>query len=154
MAIYNIFDQVEKQRPRGKMDPKIRTRENSPYIDEHLLAKSGDSSSLFSRVAARFFFFILLLADVAWMVYSFVTFVIKGSIHLMLLMKLKPLARSLTRTGLNLRRSLVCLIALFVALFSPALGIMFSYMYFLMYDREGVDEVVPTSLKEQFDEMF
>jgi len=27
-------------------------------------------------------------------------------------------------------------------------------MYFLMYDKTGVDEIVPTSLKDQFRDIF
>jgi hypothetical protein len=64
------------------------------------------------------------------------------------------LKESFGRTFLSFKRSLVCAIALVVALFSPALGIMFSCMYFLMYDKNGVDEIVPSSLKDQFRDIF
>lgn len=149
MAIYNIFDQVEKNE-----DNALFSSRQSPYIDEHILSKKNEGGSFFSRVAARFFFFLLLCADILWMVYSLCSLAVKLVIWCALAFRLNPLKKSVKRTYLSLKRSLVCCIALFVALFSPALGIMFSYMYFLMYDKEGVDEIVPSSLKEQFDEMF
>jgi hypothetical protein len=64
--------------------------------------------------------------------------------------KVTKLLDSFLETWLSFKRSLVCAIALFVAIFAPALGIMFSCMYFLMYDKSGVDEVVPASLRDQF----
>jgi len=54
----------------------------------------------------------------------------------------------------NMKRAAVCLIALLVALFSPALGIMFSCLYFMVYDKLGIDEIIPTSVKDQFKEFF
>jgi hypothetical protein len=64
------------------------------------------------------------------------------------------LKTSLDRSFLNLKRAIVSAIALLIAIFSPALGIMFSCMYFLMYDKNGVDEVVPASLRDQFRLLF
>ena len=54
----------------------------------------------------------------------------------------------------SLRRSLVCGVSLFIALFSPAFGIMIACTYFLMYDKSGIEEVVPSSLQSQFKEFF
>ena len=34
------------------------------------------------------------------------------------------------------------------------ISIKFSCMYFLMYDKNGVDEIVPSSLKDQFRDIF
>ena len=42
----------------------------------------------------------------------------------------------------------------FVAIFSPSLGIMFSCTYFLMYDKAGIDEIVPSALQDQFKGFF
>ena len=53
-----------------------------------------------------------------------------------------------------LRRAAVCGVALTVTLFSPALGIMIACTYFLMYDKTGIQEVVPTSLQQQFEEFL
>jgi len=51
---------------------------------------------------------------------------------------------------LNLKRAGICGVALVIALFSPSLGIMIACTYFLMYDKAGIQEVVPTSLQDQF----
>jgi hypothetical protein len=54
----------------------------------------------------------------------------------------------------SVRRAFVCGLSLIVALFSPAFGIMVACTYFLMYDKAGIEEVVPRSLQEQFKEFF
>ena len=54
----------------------------------------------------------------------------------------------------SLRRSLVCGVSLLIALFSPAFGIMIACTYFLMYDKSGIEEVVPSSLQSQFKEFL
>ena len=38
--------------------------------------------------------------------------------------------------------------SLIVAIVSPALGTMFACTYFLMYDKKGIDEVVPSILQD------
>ena len=53
---------------------------------------------------------------------------------------------------ISLRRSLVCGVSLLITLFSPAFGIMVACTYFLMYDKSGIEEVVPVSLQSQFKE--
>ncbi|MFZ4773118.1 MAG: hypothetical protein ACOYK9_03920 [Chlamydiia bacterium] len=144
MAIYNIFDY-------GTLNGQ---KEEQLFIPEAPQAVAEDQGSLFSALAARLFFFILLLADIAWGIYSFVALVVKLVLCGLTFNKLEPLNASLSRTYLSFKRSLVCAIALMVALFSPALGIMFSCMYFLMYDKSGVEEIVPTSLRDQFRDIF
>jgi hypothetical protein len=54
----------------------------------------------------------------------------------------------------SIKRSFVCALALLVALFSPAFGIMIACTYFLMYDKAGMEEVVPSSIQSQFKDMF
>jgi hypothetical protein len=58
------------------------------------------------------------------------------------------------KAWVSLRRSLVCGVSLFIALFNPAFGIMIACTYFLMYDKSGIEEVVPSSLQSQFKEFF
>ncbi|MBI3236532.1 MAG: hypothetical protein HYZ48_02320 [Chlamydiales bacterium] len=58
------------------------------------------------------------------------------------------------RMWLTVKRSLVCGLSLFITLFSPAFGIMIACTYFLMYDKTGIEEVVPASLQSQFKEFF
>lgn len=152
MAIYNIFDYVEEEEEEtppekpwhnAKIDPEQFTQEKAPAKER-----------FFSAFAARFFFFLLLIADVLWGIYCSVMCLCKLCINCLTLFRVRSLRQRLHTSWINLRRSIVCGIALMVALFSPALGIMFSCMYFLMYDRSGVEEVVPTSLQEQFQQIF
>ena len=60
----------------------------------------------------------------------------------------------LSKSWISLKRSFICGIALVLALLSPALGIMIACTYFLMYDKSGVEEVVPSALREQFKDLF
>jgi hypothetical protein len=46
------------------------------------------------------------------------------------------------------------MLALLIALLSTGFGIMIACTYFVMYDKEGIDEVVPSSLREHFKEFF
>ncbi len=158
MAIYNIFDYSEKE-----MEEKLLGEGSGLKIDpsafisnqiEGDFPKESEKSNIFSALAARFFFFLLLLADIVWGAYSLVAVIVKAVLHLISFTQIAPLKKSLDRSFLSLKRSIVCAIALMIAIFSPALGIMFSCMYFLMYDKTGVEEVVPSSLRDQFRLLF
>lgn len=158
MAIYNIFDYSEKE-----IEEKIGSSSAGPKIDpsafqtNHIdagFSKDSEKSNIFSALAARFFFFLLLIADLLWLVYSLGAVILKSFFHLLSFFQVTKLKTSLDRSFLNLKRSIVSAIALLIAIFSPALGIMFSCMYFLMYDKNGVDEVVPASLRDQFRLLF
>lgn len=157
MAIYNIFDFYEKE-SRGfiKDGPSINPDafKTNAIGDEFIPQVDHSKKSFFAALAARFFFFLLLVADVIWGIYSFVMLMVKALFCLVTLCRHQYFLQSLRKTFLSFKRALVCSIALFVALFSPALGIMFSCMYFLMYDKSGVEEIVPTSLRDQFKELF
>lgn len=158
MAIYNIFDFYEKSSEKAfeEAPPKIDPAAfKSNLMDENFIPQSAKTKDrIFSAIAARMFFFLLLIADVAWGIYSLLAVMIKLSLCVISFFQLSPLRAALSKSLLSLRRSLVCAVALLIAIFSPALGIMFSCMYFLMYDKAGVDEVVPNSLKDQFKELF
>ncbi len=158
MAIYNIFDYNEKE-----MEEKLNGEGLGPKIDlsafqtnqiQGDFPKESEKSNIFSALAARFFFFLLLIADILWGLYSFLATSVKAILHLCSFCQITPLKKSLDRSFLSLKRSIVSAIALVIAIFSPALGIMFSCMYFLMYDKAGVDEVVPASLRDQFRLLF
>jgi hypothetical protein len=158
MAIYNIFDYYEKEsaekifeRVAPQIDPNAFT---SNRIDESYLASERTKGEFFSALAARFFFFLLLIADLIWGIWNFLSFSIKMVLCALTFGQVSFLTKQLAKSWLSLKRAIVCFIALFVAIFSPALGIMFSCMYFLMYDRNGVDEVVPASLRDQFRDLF
>jgi len=161
MAIYNIFDFCEKEdknsakkehayKEESSFDPSIFRLHSSDKDND----KEDKKSSFFSAVAARFFFFFLLIADLFWGIYSLIFFFITMLLCCVTFFRLSPIKASLSRSYINVKRAIVCALALVVAIFSPALGIMFSCMYFLMYDREGVDEIVPTSIRDQFRVLF
>lgn len=135
MAIYHLFEQKQQEQ-------------------QLFFSKEETSTTLLSTLMARFFFFLLLIADFAWAVFSLLSLSLKVFCSIVTLFKSPFLLNSMARSWLSLKRSIVCGISLFVALFAPSLGIMFSCIYFLMYDREGVDEVVPSPLRDQFKEFF
>ncbi len=159
MAIFNIFDYYEEETSdmfskegRSKIDPDAFTANK---VDENFIPSSNSKKEqLFSALAARFFFFVLLCADVAWGVYSFCILSSKLLMFLLTFCQSSFLKKSCAKSYLSAKRSIVCGIALVIAIFSPALGIMFGCMYFLMYDKNGVNEVVPSSLRDQFKEIF
>jgi hypothetical protein len=159
MAIYNIFDYYEKETygnlaagVKPSIDPGAFS---TNHIDENFIQRTATrKDQLFSALAARFFFFLLLIADLLWGVYSIVMFTLKASLHLFTFWRFPFLSRAVGYSWLSIKRSIVCALSLFIAIFTPALGIMFSCMYFLMYDKTGVDEVVPSSLRDQFKELF
>ncbi|MCH9613232.1 MAG: hypothetical protein SP1CHLAM54_02300 [Chlamydiia bacterium] len=127
MAIYNLHEKDD--------------------LDEEIKAESKSSS--FSSLAARIFFFLLLIADIVWGVYAVCLLILTTTLSLLSGFKIKRLQQ---KAFLRFKRSLVCAFALFVAIFSPALGVMFACTYFLMYDKDGIDEIVPSVLRDQFKE--
>lgn len=109
---------------------------------------------LFSSLTTRILFFLLLIADVLWAAYGILMYVMGLWLTVMTLGLWRTPKRMVRKQWMNLKRAGVCGISLLVALFSPALGIMIACTYFLMYDKDGIQEVVPTSLQEQFQEFL
>jgi len=144
MAIYDIFEHVEQQ------------EDLSYHISELKLGgKNGaPESSIFSSIAARLFFFMLLLTDIVWGIFSVALFMLSLIGNLMTGFRFYKLKKYFLRRSLNIKRSFVCGVSLFVALFSPALGTMFACTYFLMYDKRGIEEIVPSVLQDQFREFL
>lgn len=151
--IYDIFDHVEKQRETG--DPKL---ELSTHISEITLKKKApsieDEGTLFATIAARLFFFMLLFTDIFWGAYTLTLLLLSLPLNLLTAFRVHKLKAFTSRRYLNLKRSAICAIALLVALFSPALGTMIACSYFLMYDKKGIQEVVPSVLQDQFQEFL
>ena len=141
MPIYDIFD-------------------TKSSAEEDLAKQDIPSSTLsrkdrfFSSLTARLLFFLLLIADLFWFVYALTLFVLAFSLHLLTLHQTVIFPLLARKQWLALKRSSVCALALFISLFSPALGIMIACTYFLMYDKRGIQEVVPASLQEQFQEFM
>lgn len=152
MPIYDIFEHVERQKEEGDQE------ELSTHFSELTLGKSKQSleekGHLFSTIAARLFFFILLCTDVVWGCLTLALFLLSLSLNVLTGFKLHKLKKYFLRRYLNLKRAGIAAVALVVALFSPALGTMIACSYFLMYDRKGVEEFVPSVLQDQFQEFF
>ncbi|MBF5059733.1 hypothetical protein [Candidatus Neptunochlamydia vexilliferae] len=153
MPIYDIYEHVEKQKREG--GPKI---ELSTHISEATLRgrhrQEEEKGHLFATIAARLFFFILLVTDLFWGAYTIALFFSSLALNLLSGFKIYKLKTFFARRYLNLKRAAICAIALLVSLFSPALGTMIACSYFLMYDKKGIKEVVPSVLQEQFEEFM
>ncbi|MCF7851705.1 MAG: hypothetical protein K9M07_00520 [Simkaniaceae bacterium] len=157
MAIYNIDDfREEGTKASVKNQTEISEENSTQYLKDQIkgFAKDKPKGRLFSSITARFFFFLLLIADIVWGIYAMLSFIIKFAINLMTLFMIRPLVASMKYSWLSIKRAIICLIALALAIFSPALGIMFACLYFLMYDKKGVEEIVPSSLRDQFKDFF
>ncbi len=140
MAIYDIFN----------------TEKNAPKVEEAPSSQDGYSAKdrFFSSLCARLFFFLLFLADIGWFLFSVCRIVFWISLHFLFLCRASGLRMKILKSWLSLKRGLVCGLSLAVSFCSPAFGIMIACTYFLMYDQQGIDEVVPASLKEQFKDLF
>lgn len=136
MAIYDIFE--------------AKTASDAP-VQEGTLSKKD---RIFSSLTARVLFFLLLLADLLWGAWALLMFTLSFIFSILTLFKSNYFRRALLKQWISLKRSSVCAISLFISLFSPALGIMIACTYFLMYDKTGIQEVVPTSLQDQFQEFL
>lgn len=123
-------------------------------FEEKVKAASFSKDRLFSVVCIRLFFLVLLFADLFWGAYCFFKMIFCLLLSACFFYKKEVWERSLSRAWLSFKRSLVCALALFVSLFSTGFGIMIACTYFVMYDKEGIEEVVPASLQEQFKEFF
>lgn len=143
MAIYQLFDHEKKE----------RFTETFDAFDNNLEQKSK-KSSLFSTLVTRFCFLLLLIADCAWLCYNIGVFILVGTLHLVTGFKLRFLQKMMSKFWLHFRRSLACGLSLFVGLFNPPFGIMVACTYFLMYDKAGMEEVVPVALQAQFKDIF
>jgi len=138
MPIYDIF---------ATKEPEL-TAEAEP---ENL---STGKDRFFSSLTARVLFFLLFMGDICWGVYALTLVLITGSLNLLTAGKVGAVNRLFKKNWISLKRSGICGVSLFISLFSPALGIMIACTYFMMYDKKGIQEVVPRSLQEQFQEFL
>lgn len=152
MVIYNIDDFRDKERIKER--DEVKSESLKDHIRHITQKKEAFHGKVFSSLAARFFFVLFLIADVFWGFYSFICLMLKLILNLVTGFRIRLLRDSLKFSWLSVKRSLICFVALFIALFSPALGILFACLYFLMYDKAGMDEVVPSSFKDQFQGFF
>jgi hypothetical protein len=135
------------------------TRQEDECIQEDVAAVPEEmghkrKGQFFSQIAARLFFLLLLIADIVWMGYALSTLVVSCVGRVVTAGRVTAFQSWQGRKWISLRRSVVCAMALVIALFSPSFGMMVACTYFLMYDKKGIDEVFPSSLQSQFKEFM
>ncbi len=158
MAIYD-FSKAEKSELNPSLIPQRGYAEEegtsaASEMKEALQPKTNKRGQIFSAIAARLFFLLLFAADLLWICFALTQLafsVIGYSVTGGRTAYFKNLSE---KAWVTLRRSLVCGVSLMIALFSPAFGIMVACTYFLMYDKSGIEEVIPTSLQSQFKEFL
>ncbi len=138
MPIYDIFARKEN--------------EQTDAPETEVLSSGKDR--FFSSLTARVLFFLLFVGDVFWGIYALCMVLITGPLNLLTGNKVGFLRHLLRKNWISLKRSGICGVSLFISLFSPALGIMIACTYFMMYDKKGIQEVVPRSLQDQFQEFL
>lgn len=157
MAIYD-FPKVEKREVNASLLPRQGSSEEEPpaaaEITDALAAESSPKDQIFSALAARLFFVLLFAADLIWALYNLTLLVIALTGFALTGGKVEYFKLLSEKGWISLRRSLVCGVSLLIALFNPAFGIMIACTYFLMYDKTGIEEVVPSSLQSQFKEFI
>lgn len=158
MAIYD-FPDAEKGEPKGSAMPQRRLPEEeksyaATEIDASQPPENSTRGQIFSAIAARLFFLLLVAADLIWICYSFAVFLFSAIGYAVTRGRVNYFKNLIEKAWVTLRRSIVCGVSLMVALFSPAFGIMIACTYFLMYDKTGIEEVIPSSLQSQFKEFL
>ena len=157
MAIYD-FSKAEKDELSALTSRKHRDFEEElstePEGDETVQCEMKTRDRFLSSFAARLFFLLLLCGNSLWTCYALVRLFFCLIGRLLTAGKINSFNSVGEKAWVSLRRSLVCGVSLFFALFSPSFGIMIACTYFLMYDKSGIEEVVPSSLQSQFKEFF
>lgn len=153
MAIYDMYNAKPKEEPEEAVFATEINAESVSF-EEKVKAASFSKDRIFSIMCIRLFFLVLLFADLFWGIYCICKMAFCLFLSVCFFYKKEVWENSLARAWLSLKRSLVCALALFVSLFSTGFGIMIACTYFVMYDKEGIEEVVPASLQDQFKEFF
>ncbi len=158
MAIYDFPKEAKARLKTSVAFCESPTIEAKSSIDSEMGAAAEKEPSkkdqIFSGVATRLFFLLLVAADLLWVCYALVQMSVCALGYLVTAGKVSGFKRLSEKAWIALRRSLVCGVSLIVALFSPSFGIMIACTYFLMYDKTGIEEVVPSSLQSQFKEFL
>ncbi len=154
MAIYD-FSKAEKEElniPHQRFEEQDFS--SASDLSDTFQPKVKTRDRLLSGFAARFFFLVLLVGDLVWICVALLRLVFSLTGRMVTGGKFSYFKTIGGKAWIALRRSLVCGVSLFLAIFSPAFGIMIACTYFLMYDKSGIDEVIPSSLQSQFKEFF
>ncbi len=121
---------------------------------EIVLKSTISLRSFFSYLYTRLCILCLLGLDAIWLVFLLGKVAVYGVLQIVCLGSSATLQAGLMKGCASIRRALVCGLCLLISLLSPALGIMVGCAYFLMYDKSGVEEIVPSILKKQFGELL
>ncbi|MGR3973092.1 MAG: hypothetical protein QRY72_00715 [Candidatus Rhabdochlamydia sp.] len=140
MAIYDISHSEESQE-------SASPESEGPFL-------RSKKEQFFSSLATRIFFFLLLIADGLWILLLVLKLIVLAPLNLVTWGKMAAIQKHLGQSWVSLRRAVVCGISLLIAFFSPTLGIMLACIYFMMHDKAGVEEVIPVSLKDQFQDFL
>lgn len=156
MAIYD-FSKVDKTRANASACLKphlsdVGASAEPEITDAPRVLRQRDQ--IFSALAARLFFLLLLIANLLWIGYALIRLVVALIGRAVTGGKTSYFTLLSEKTWICARRSFVCGVSLLVALCSPAFGVMIACTYFLMYDKSGIEEVVPSSLQSQFKEFL
>lgn len=142
MAIYQLYEEEKNQ----------SFTETFEKADAGV--KKEGNKALFSTLITRFCFLLLLIANGAWLIYNSGMLILSATALVLTGGKSRFAKRLVVRFALHFKRSAVCALALLVGLFSPPFGIMIACTYFLMYDKAGMEEVVPATLQAQMKDIF
>lgn len=151
MAIYDISEVTKLESIEKGATSKESLETSGEELREEPLKKKD---RIVSAILARLFFVLLFLGDCLWIAYALVLFTASGIGILLSLGKVNVFFKLNATALLTVKRAIVCGVSLFLALFSPAFGIMIACTYFLMYDKSGIEEVIPSSLRSQFSDFF
>lgn len=150
MAIYDISEVKKLESTEEKPVNREFLENPEELVDKPLKKKDR----IVSAILARLFFVLLFLGDCLWIAYALLLFIASGMGMLFSLGRAEVFFKLNATARLTLKRAMVCGLSLFLALFNPAFGIMIACTYFLMYDKSGIEEVIPSSLRSQFSDFF
>jgi hypothetical protein len=153
MAIYDLSKAEKSTLPQRSQIHEEGTSADSG-MHEAIQPEVRRRDRIFSSIATRLFFLLLVAGDLLWICFA-ISRMAFAALGYSVTGGRVPYFKDLSeRAWIALRRSLVCGVSLMIALFSPSFGIMIACTYFLMYDKSGIEEVVPTSLQSQFKEFL
>lgn len=150
MVIHNLFTEEREDPKRMAVEGFTETFDIGDKKQSLPAESMPKTKHWVSTLVTRLFFLLLLLADLLWATYTLIMLTIVGIISLMTGCKWTLSRQGLDRYWLTFKRCLVCGLSLFVGLFSPTFGIMIACTYFITYDKEGMDEIIPASFKQTF----
>lgn len=153
MAIYQLFDEVYDPSFKGRsVECSLSERRHSKKIEPISFQEepcSKGSAGWFSGIVSRVAFLFLLVLDLGWLVFNAVKGLSLFILHILYKKKRDRIQKALV----NCRRALVCAAALFLGLFSPSFGLLVAWTYFSSYDKQGLVEVIPQSIREHIESL-